>query len=372
VIRFRPTFAEIDLSAVRNNVRALRGTGAEVMAVVKSNGYGHGAVPVANAAGAAGAAWLGVALVEEGMALRDAGILAPILVLSEFPPGAEKDALAAGLIPTVYSEPGLDGVAQAAQSLGVPARIHLKVDTGMHRVGLYPPEGALDFARRAVAAGCEVEGLWTHFARSEEDEATTQGQLERFRSVSKAFQQAGLPPRLLHAANSAAAILYPETHFDLVRAGIAIYGLLPAPEVGADLGLRPALSWRSAVTSVRRLPPGEGVSYGHRYRLDRESTVATVPVGYADGYPRALSNRSEVLVHGKRFPVAGAVTMDQLLMDCGDEDILPGDEVVLIGRQGSEEVGAQELAEHAGTIPYEIVCGISERVPREYMEGPGP
>ena len=370
MIRFRPTVAEIDLAAIRHNVAAVKPARAEVMAVVKSNGYGHGAVPCAKAALAGGATWLGVALVEEGLALREAGIDAPVLVLSEFPPGAEKDALAAGLVPSVYTDAGLDAVASTARDLGTTARVHLKVDTGMHRVGLYPPEAALEFAHRIVAAGLELEGLWTHFARSEDDEETTRRQLDRFLAVSQALDAAGLTPHLRHAANSGAAIAYPETHFDLVRIGIAAYGLEPAPGAAATVGLRPALSWRSAVTMVRRLPARERLSYGHTYELVRESTVATVPVGYADGYPRSLSNRAHVLIRGHRRRVAGTVTMDQLLVDCEDDEILPGDEVVMIGRQGEQEVTAEELAGLAGTIGYEIVCGISERVPREYTGGP--
>ena len=369
MIRFRPTVAEIDLDAIRHNVRVVSPPGSGVMAVVKSNGYGHGAVPCATAALEGGARWLGVALVEEGLALREAGIEAPVLVLSEFPPGAEKDALAAGLTPTVYTEAGVDGLSKVARDLGVAARVHLKVDTGMHRVGLYPPEYAVSFARRVLESGLELEGLWTHLARSEEDEATTRAQLDRFLAVSRMLQEAGISPAIRHAANSAAAALYPESHFDLVRIGISVYGLEPGQGVGWGDHLRPALSWRSAVTVARTLPVGERLSYGHTYRLDRESTVATVPVGYADGYPRALSNRAHVLIRGRRRPVAGTVTMDQLMVDCGDDPVEAGDEVVLIGRQGAEEVTAWELARLAGTIGYEIVCGISERVPREYVGG---
>ena len=369
MIRFRPTVAEIDLDAIRHNVRVVRPRDAGVMAVVKSNGYGHGAVPCARAALEGGASWLGVALVEEGLSLREAGIEAPVLVLSEFPPGAEKDALAAGLTPTVYTEAGLDGLSQVARDLGVAARVHLKVDTGMHRVGLYPPEKTVSFARRILDSGLELEGLWTHFARSEEDEETTHDQLGRFLKVSRTLEESGIDPPVRHAANSAAAALYPDSHFDLVRIGIATYGLEPGPGVGWDEKLHPALSWRSAVTVARTLPAGERLSYGHTYGLDREATVATVPVGYADGYPRALSNRAHVLIRGKRRRVAGTVTMDQLMVDCGDDPVQAGDEVVLIGSQGDEEVTAWELARLAGTIGYEIVCGISERVPREYAGG---
>ena len=367
--RFRPTVAEIDLDAVRHNVRPDR-PDAALMAVVKSNGYGHGAIPVARAARSAGAEWLGVALVEEGIALRDAGVEGPVLVLSEFPPGSEKDALAAGLSPTVYTDHGVEAVVAAARDLGVTAGVHVKVDTGMHRVGVYPPGRAVEFCRRLAGAGCELEGLWTHFAKSEEDEQTTRTQFGMFLEVCDAARREGFVPRLRHAANTAAAMRFPDMRLDVVRVGIGVYGIEPAPGVGTDLGMRPALSWRSAVSLVRRLPRGHRISYGHRYELERDSVVATVPVGYADGFPRALSNRAHVLIRGKRYPVAGTVTMDQLMVDCGDDHLEAGDEVVLIGRQGDEEVTAVELAELAGTIPYEIVCGISERVPREYTGGP--
>jgi alanine racemase len=367
VIRFRPTVAEIDLDAVRHNVRTLHPPNAALMAVVKSNGYGHGAVPVARAALSAGAEWLGVALVEEGIALRDAGIDAPVLVLSEFPPGSEKDAVEAGLTPTVYTDAGAEAVLAASQALGATVGVHVKIDTGMHRVGVYPPEGAVELCRRITVGGGELEGLWTHFARSEEDEKTTRTQLGLFLDVCEAARAEGYVVRMRHAANTAAAMRYPDMHLDVVRVGIGVYGIEPAPGVGSDLGLRPALSWRSAAGLVRRLPPGHRLSYGHRYELRRESVVATVPVGYADGYPRSLTNRAHVLIRGKRYPVAGTVTMDQLMVDCGDDHVEAGDEVVLIGRQGGEEITAAELAELAETIPYEIVCGISERVPREYV-----
>jgi alanine racemase len=301
------------------------------------------------------------------MALRDAGMDAPVLVLSEFPPGSEKDAVEAGLTPTVYTEAGLEAVMAASQALGATVGVHVKIDTGMHRVGAFPPERAVDLCRRIALAGGELEALWTHFARSEEDEETTRTQFDLFDEVCEVARAEGFVPRLRHAANTAAAMLYPDMRLDLVRVGIGMYGIEPAPGVGSDLGLRPALSWRSAASLVRRLPSGHRLSYGHRYELRRDSIVATVPVGYADGYPRSLTNRSHVLIRGKRYPVAGTVTMDQLMVDCGDDHVEAGDEVVLIGRQGDEEVTAAELAELAGTIPYEIVCGISERVPREYV-----
>lgn len=367
MIRFRPTVVEVDLDAVRHNVRILKPPAAELMAVVKANAYGHGDVPVARAALEAGATWLGVALVEEGLRLREAGVDAPILVLSEFPRGSEKDAVVARLTPAVYTDEGIRAVADASAVLGRPVAVHVKVDTGMHRAGVYPPEAAVDLVRRAVDSGLAFEGLWTHFARAGQDAGMTLKQLRRFFEVADALRPEGLVPRYLHAANSSAVLRHPEAHLSLVRTGIAIYGLDPASRAIAGVGLRPALSWRSAVTIVRRLPAGEPVSYGRRFRLRRESTVATVPVGFADGYHRVLSSRAEVLIRGRRYRVAGTVTMDQIMVDCRDDDVQVGDEVVLIGRQDDEEVSAKELAGLAGTISYEIVTSIGERVPREYL-----
>lgn len=367
LVRHRPTVAQIDLDAVRHNVRSLVPGRAELMAVVKANGYGHGAVPVAGAALEAGATWLGVALVEEGVRLRDAGITAPILVLTEFPPGSEAEALAADLTPTLYTQEGLGRLAAAADPTRSRPAVHVKVDTGMHRVGL-PPERAPEFAGRVVEAGLMLGGLWTHFAKAEEtDDPFTALQLERFRSVVEALATRDMRPRLLHAANTAAAMAVPEAHLDLVRAGIGIYGLPPDPAMDGRVDLRPALTWRSAVVMTKRVAAGEGLSYGLRYRTERACTIATVPVGYADGYPRRLSNLGQVLIGGRRRPVSGTITMDQLLVDCGDDRVAPGDPVVLIGRQGEEQITAWELAERIGTIGYEIVCGVSERVPREYL-----
>jgi alanine racemase len=361
---YRPTWAEVELEAIRHNARVLKPEGSELMAVVKADGYGHGDVEVARAALEGGATWMGVALVEEGLRLRRAGIEGPILVLSELPPGSEAVALAHRLTPTLYSDAALARLADAARG---PVPVHVKVDTGMHRVGVWPPDETPGFALRVTASGLVVEGLFTHFARSEEDEVTTKEQLDRFLETADAVRAAGVEPRLLHAANSAATILSPASHLDLVRPGIALYGIEPAPGVGTDLGLRPALTWRSRVSAVKRLAAGEAMSYGHRYRLERDSWVATVPVGYADGYPRQLTNVGEVLIGGRRSRVAGSVTMDQLLVDRGDEEVEVGEEVVLIGSQGEETIGADEVGRRFGTIGYEIVSRIGPRVPRRYV-----
>lgn len=364
---YRPTVAVVDLEAIRHNVRAMKPPNAELMAVVKANGYGHGDVPVARAAVEAGATWLGVALVEEGLRLREAGIDAPILVLSEFPDGSEIDALAAGLTPTVYSPESTYALEDARSRLGFDLRAHLKVDTGMHRVGARPDVAVILAEVMKHDQRIEVEGVWTHLARSEElDAPTTRDQLEVFQSALKEMEALGVRPWYRHAANSGATIAWPESHFDLVRVGIGLYGIAPGPSLEGRVDLRPAMSLRSRVSLVQRLGAGEAVSYGHRYRLEGESTIATVPVGYADGYHRAASAQAQVLIRGRRYPVAGTITMDQLTVDCGDDPVEPGDEVLLFGRQGDERITAEEVAGWAGTIGYEVVCAVSDRVPREY------
>lgn len=370
MIRHRPTVAVVDLGAILHNVRVLTPDRSAVMAVVKANGYGHGAVPVARAAIDAGARWLGVALVEEGIELRESGLEAPILVLSEFPPGSEKEALAARLTPTLYTDHGLARLGAAAGSLGESVGVHVKVDTGMHRVGLLP-EGSLGFVRSVAEHGLRVEGVWTHFACAEDlADPTTDLQLQQFRRAVDRLTQAGIRPTYLHAANSAAIMSRPDSHLDLVRLGLAMYGLCPGPALAGKADLRPAMSWRSAVAATKRVAAGEGISYGLLYRLDRESTIATVPVGYADGYSRRLTGTAMVLIGGRRYPVAGAVTMDQIMVDCGDDLVNPGDEVILMGRQGSDEIVADDLASWMGTINYEVVSGVGARVPREHREGP--
>ena len=260
-MRFRPTVAEVDLEAIRHNVRLLKPTTAELMAVVKANGYGHGATPVAAAALGAGATWLGVALVEEGIVLRESGIEAAILVLTEFPAGSEKDALAAGLTPTIYTDQGLDRMAEAAQALGdASIGVHVKLDTGMHRVGV-DPTMAVPLARRIQELGLRLDGVWTHFARAEElDELSMGQQLATYKRTIEALAAAGMSVRYRHVANSAATIALPETHFDLVRVGVALYGISPGPAIDGRVALHPAMSLRSQVSLAKRVAAGEGVS----------------------------------------------------------------------------------------------------------------
>ncbi|MGH9264164.1 MAG: alanine racemase [Acidimicrobiales bacterium] len=372
----RPAWAEVDLGAIRHNASLLAGRVAPsaLCAVVKAAGYGHGSVAVAKAALEGGATWLAVALVEEGDVLRQHGIEAPILLLSEPPADAMDDVVALGLTPTVYTQQGVEAAAKAVAGAGSapPLSVHVKVDTGMHRVGA-TPEGTLAVVQ-AVAEHPELTfgGLWTHFAVADEPgHPFTDQQCARFDSVLARLAEGGQRPPIVHAANSAGALLYPNARRDMVRCGIALYGVAPSPAVAAVEaleGLRPALSLRARVAFVKRVGAGEALSYGLRRALDRVAVIATVPVGYADGVPWRLGvSGGEVLIGGRRRPLAGSVTMDQILVDCGeDENVLPGDEVVLIGRQGTEQVTAWEWASKVGTIAYEILCGIGPRVPKVY------
>ncbi len=368
---YRPTWVEIDLAAIRHNVTVLADlvSPAAVMAIVKADAYGHGAIPVAEACIQAGASALGVALVEEGVALRDAGIDAPILVLSEPAPDAAAEVVARALTPVVYTATGIDALAHAAHAAGGgPFGVHLKVDTGMHRVGA-TVDDVVALARLVAGHGeLALEGICTHFAVADEPaRGYTELQLERFATARAALAAAGSTPTVAHAANSAAAIGFPESRFDFVRVGIAIYGVTPAPGIGAGLGLKPALSLRSRVSHAKRLSAGEAVSYGLRYTLPCDATIVTVPIGYADGVPRNLgATGADALLHGRRFPIAGTVTMDQLLIDVGDEPVEVGDVVTFIGRDGDAVITAEDWAAQLGTIGYEIVCGIGPRVPRDY------
>jgi alanine racemase len=368
----------VDLASVRHNASALARLAAPagLCAVVKAWAYGHGPVPVARAALDGGASWLAVALVEEGAVLREHGIDAPVLLLSEPPSDCMDDVAALGLTPTIYTAAGVEAAAKAvAAAGGGPLGVHVKVDTGMHRVGAAPAE-AVEVAR-AVAERAELrlEGVWTHLAVADEpDNGFTAEQCRRFDRFVAVLAAAGLRPELVHAANSAGTLAHPSSRHRLVRCGIGLYGVAPSPALApatAAAGLRPALSLRASVSYVRRVAAGEAVSYGLRFPIARASTVATVPVGYADGLPWRLGvTGGEVLIGGRRRPLAGSVTMDQVLVDCGDDPVAAGDEVVLLGRQGDAEIGAWDWAGRVGTIAYEVLSGIGPRVPRVY-EGAG-
>lgn len=357
----RPTYAEISLDAIRSNVAALRSLlePAAVCAVVKADAYGHGDAPVAAAALDAGADSLAVALVEEGVRLREAGISAPILLLSEPPSDGAGDIFEWELTPTAYSHEFLERLA----SVGRPAAVELKVDTGMHRVGADPGVLGDLVARVRQSPYLSLQAVWTHFAVADEDPVYTKHQIDTFDRVTS-----GLGVPRTHLANTAGAVLFPEARRDMCRIGLGVYGLHPCEETKAHVGLRPAMRLISHVSHVQRLEAGERPSYGRRRSLSKDSTVVTVPIGYADGFARALSSEGSALIGGRRFPLAGTVTMDQIVVDVGDEEIGVGEEVVLLGAQSDAEIHTDELARRLGTISYEIVCSIGPRVPRRYVE----
>lgn len=375
-----PARAVIDLDAIAANVRTLdAGTSAQVMAVVKADGYGHGAVPVARAALAAGATGLCVALVGEGVALRRAGIEVPILVLSQQPDDALGDLVAHRLSATVYSPEQLAAIAAWCRQESLTCGIHLKVDTGMQRVGARPDE-LVTLARLAAdTPGVRVDAVFTHLACADEpSQPATAEQLARFDAVLAELDDAGLAPPHTHAANSAGALAHPAAHRSFVRAGIAVYGIAPGPDVAhLATDLRPALSLRARVSHVKHVAAGTHVSYGWRHRFGRDTTVATLPIGYADGVPRRLGSLpdrpgADVLIGGRRCPIVGVVTMDQLMVDVAPVldaggRVAVGDEAVLIGVQGSERITADEWASRLGTIAYEVVCAIGPRVPRRFV-----
>ena len=367
---FRPTWAEVDLSRIGANARRFRArmpSRTRVLFVVKADGYGHGAVEVSKAALATGAvSGLGVSSVEEGVILRKAGLRCPILILgSLYPFESTLEAIRHGLTPTVASLDGAARIAQAAERCRrgsarlLPLRCHLKLDTGMGRIGVRMPAGLEVVGFLSRAEGVRLEGVYTHLARAEDGPAYTRLQLARFAEAVSAMESAGVRGLVRHAANSAAALSHPSSRWDMVRPGLALYGL--------KKGFEPALRWLTRIVFLKSVPAGTPISYGGRWRSRRPSRIATLPVGYADGYPRLLSGKASVLVRGKRCPVVGAVTMDMTMIDAtGVPEARVGDEVVLLGRSGREEVSAGELARAASTISYELVSGIMARVPRVY------
>ncbi len=366
----RPTWADIDLGAVSHNVEALAKLvhPIDVCVVVKADGYGHGAVPVGRAAIEAGASWLAVALVEEGRELRDAGIRKPILVLSEPRPMEMVEVVAYDLTPTVYSGQGLAAAAAAAAQATMRLDVHLLVDTGMGRVGVHPADAASRASAIADKDSLNLAGVWTHCAVADElNNPYTDGQLRTYESVLAQLGSEGHQIRWRHAANSAVTMAHPSGRYDMVRCGIAAYGVAPARALEGFVDLIPALTLRSEISYVKRVPAGERISYGLRWQAQRDTTIATVPIGYADGVRRRSSEvGAEVLIGGRRCPIVGNVTMDQLMVDCGDSPVSAGDEVVLIGRQGTEEITAMDCADRLDTIPYDIVCDIRVRVSRRY------
>jgi alanine racemase len=378
-------WAEIDLKAIAHNVAELRRiTQAEsrLMAVVKANGYGHGAIEVAQCALQNGAAALGVARIEEGIRIRGAGIRAPVLIFGYTLPQQAADLLKYDLKPCVYTAASARKLSDTAASLGKKIQAHLKVDTGMGRLGQLPQnfQSGSSTAINADAIeetltisgldGLELEGICTHFATADSsDKSYAEKQLHLFKNYLKRLRQAGLNPPVLHAANSAALIDMPQSHFDMVRPGIAIYGLYPSDEVQKNkVSLKPAMALKARIIHLKKVPAGFKVSYGITHETRKPTTIATVAVGYADGLNRLLSSRGQMLVHGQRAPIIGRVCMDLTMLDVGRiENVQIGDEVVIFGQQGNETLTVDEIAALLNTINYEIVTAITARVPRVYV-----
>lgn len=368
-------WAEVDLGAISHNVAVLAAAapGAQLCAVVKADGYGHGAVPVARAALDAGATWLAVAQAAEAVPLRDAGLDARVLVLSEPPPGEWPLIVDLDLDAVVFSAAGIEGLGDLAARAGRVVGAHLKIDTGMHRAGCRPDE-AVALAKHVEAhPGLALAGLMTHFAVADDPaHPATSDQLARFDEVAAQLERAGLGAALRHAANSAGLVTRADARFDLVRSGIALYGIAPDPLLADHpvvAQLRPALRLAARVSRVTTVRAGDGVSYGLRHRFAHDTVVATVPIGYADGVRRSLGLAgAPVLIGGRRCPMVGVVTMDQLMVDCGpSSEVAVGDEVVLVGRQGDERITFDELAELAGTISYELCTALGPRLERRYL-----
>lgn len=367
----RPTRIRVDLDALAHNLDALqRHAGVPVMGIVKANAYGHGLVPVARHLEQQGIAQLGVAFVEEGIALRRAGLQAPILVLGGIHAPQVTHFIAHDLEVTVSSVDKLRQVEQAAESMGRKAVIHLKIDTGMERIGVHS-ENAAPFIEAAVASRwCMVKGIYSHLACADDPASRmTAEQLQRFLAACSHFDRIGAPMPVRHLANSGGVLHFPETCLDMVRPGIALYGVLPDPaSLATAFELQPALSLVSNVVYFKVVKAGRTVSYGATWTAEQDTRVITLPIGYGDGYPRSLSSRGEVLVRGQRHPIAGRVCMDQFMVDIGSGgSAYNGDEVVLIGHQGDARISCEAVAQAAGTIPYEILTGLNERIPREYV-----
>jgi alanine racemase len=375
----RPTRAEINLGALVRNLRTLRSAAprVDILAVVKADAYGHGAVMVARALEAEGVGLFGVALVEEGLVLRAAGIGGEIVVLGGAYEGGWEALVENRLIPVVFRPEHLQALGAAARASGVVAPAHLKVDTGMSRLGVLPAELPALLDRARVERSVQIDGLCSHFANADlADAALTRVQIERFQTAHRQLRAAGFSPRWRHLSNSAGMVALPEVRdgleLNLVRPGLALYGLLPAPWLRPPQRLESVLSWKTAVVHLKSVPAGTPVSYGSTWTAPRPSRIATLPVGYADGWSRLLSNRGSVLVRGRRAPIVGRVCMDLCMVDVTDlPEVEMGDEVVLLGTQGTETQDAHALATLQETIAYEVLCGISARVPRLAIGGNG-
>lgn len=377
---YRPTWVEISLDALRSNIEGFQRVlpdGMKLMAVVKADAYGHGAVGVSKEAIEAGVDYLGVAFLDEALELRHAGITAPILVLGYTPPGGLEIARQMDITVTVYSREVLAELQKqakhTAQGAAHKLKIHIKLDTGMGRLGLRAEQEAIPFIEEALSLpNVAVEGLFTHYANADEtDKSYTREQYHKFERIVEHFKQKEIEFAYLHAGNSAGAIDLPELTYNLVRLGISMYGLYPSEEVNRQkIDLKPVLSLKTGIVHLKTLPPGSGISYGTIYHTKTDEKIATLPIGYADGYSRMLSRKAEVLIRGQRVPVVGRICMDQCMANVtGVPDANISDEVVLIGEQQGERISAEDVANLLGTVNYEVTCMISHRVARVYVRG---
>jgi alanine racemase len=360
------TYTEISLNAIKHNIaeiRKLLKPRVKFMAVVKANAYGHGVVAISRAAVSAGADWLAVANLKEALEIREAGVVSPILILTESPTSVMDEIIQYDLSQTIYSYSEASALSDEAQKRKKTASVHVKVDTGMGRVGVPPSEAVAFITKISSLPGLKLEGVFTHFAKAEDPlDNFTQGQFDKFKQIISKVKH--IP--IKHSANSAGVLFHSETHLDMVRVGLMMYGLYPSGASRRLINLRPALSFKSRITYLKKVPAGTPLSYGGTYLTSSETTIATIPVGYADGFSRRLSNRGQVVIRGKRFPVVGRVTMDLTMVNVSDAKVEVGDEVVLIGEQNGQLISADEIAGLEDTISYEVVCGIGKRVPRIY------
>lgn len=364
----RPTFAIIDRRAIKSNYLQLRKKVAKhvkILAIVKANAYGHGAVEIAATLKDAGCNFFGVAICEEGIELRKAGIKTPILVLGGIYSNQIKDIIKYNLTPVIFDIK----TARLIDSVKKKLNIHVKIDTGMGRLGLLPSQVGPFFNELRNLKNLKVEGILSHFAEAdEEDKGFSEKQLGIFFDAIALIHKLGFEPQFIHFANSSAIVYYMPSHFNLVRPGIMLYGAYPARQLIGKIRLKPAMQLVTKIVQLKKVPKGFSVSYGRKFVAKKESAIAAIPIGYADGFPRHLSNKGEALIRGQRARVAGVVCMDMTMLDVTHiRGVTEGDEVVLIGRQGHDEITVDEVAEKAGTISYEILCGISSRVPRVYV-----
>ncbi|MEE8359441.1 MAG: alanine racemase [Candidatus Omnitrophota bacterium] len=370
---YRPTWAEIDLKAIAYNytqVCKLVGRDAKVMVVVKGNAYGHGIVEVSKLLTRKGAAYIGVATIDEALLLRKSRIRIPILILGSVLPHEVDIALKSNITLTVADEGLLKVIEKKAKALKKIAKIHIEVDTGMGRMGVWHEDDALVFVYKAASSkSIYIEGIYTHFSSAARDKVYTNYQIESFEKILRQLSDSGLNIPYRHAANSIATVNMKRSHLNLVRPGLIIYGMYPKKGLQRSVNLKPALSLKTRIVFIKDVPAGRSISYGRTYTTQSQTRIATLPIGYADGYGRILSNKAEVLVKGERVPVVGKVTMDQTMINVGHiKDVKEGDEIVLIGKQGHNDITTERLARLAGTIPYEIVCSITDRVPRYYKK----